>query len=172
MFENLKEDLNRFSPNDRYSLRAYVAGVLSPGFQAILAYRFFNWCHRMNIPTQPLRYFIERFIEISTGISIPACCKIGKGLRIHHFGGIIFHPETVIGEYCTLYQGVTFGDRGGYGGAPTIGNKVLIGAGAKLIGAIQVEDNCKIGANVVLNTDMKKNTMAIVNPCRFKSIEG
>ncbi len=171
MFDNLKEDLKRFSVEDCFSIRVCIAGILSPGFQAITVYRFFNWCHRWHIPTQPLRYFVERLIEITTGISIPACCKIGKGLRIHHFGGIIFHPDTVVGDYCTIYQGVTFGDRGGYGGAPTVCNNVLIGTGAKLIGDIRVEDNCKVGANVVLNTNMEKNTMAIVNPCYFKTID-
>lgn len=149
-------------------MRALVAGLLSQGFQAILVYRLFNWLHCRGISGQPLRFLCERFIEITTGISIPACCTIGRGLRIHHFGGIIFHPSVVIGEYCTLYQGVTIGDRGGSGGAARIGNNVMIGAGAKLIGEITVGDNCRIGANTVVTRSMPDNTVAMGSPCTFK----
>ena len=168
MFENIGSDLKRLSPNRNGSLRALVAGLLSQGFQAILVYRLFNWLHCRRISGQPLRFLCERFIEITTGISIPACCTIGKGLRIHHFGGIIFHPSVVIGENCTLYQGVTIGDRGGSGGAARIGNNVMIGAGAKLIGEITVGDNCRIGANTVVTRSMPDNTVAIGSPCSFK----
>ena len=115
-------------------LRTLVRGLLSQGFQALVVYRIFRWFHERGIPTQPIRFFVERLTEIVTGISIPAQAQIGKGLRIHHFGGIIIHSETVIGEGCTIYHGVTLGDRGGWGGAPRIGNHVMIGAGAKILG--------------------------------------
>lgn len=168
MFETIGTDLKRLGPNGTGSLRVLVAGLLSQGFQAILVYRLFNWLHCRGISGQPLRFLCERFIEITTGISIPACCRIGKGLRIHHFGGIIFHPSVTIGENCTLYHGVTIGDRGGYGGAATVGNNVMIGAGAKLIGEIRVGDNCRIGANTVVTRNMPDNTVAIGSPCSFK----
>ena len=133
MFENLKADIQRLGESNG-SYRTIVRGLLSQGFQAILVYRIFHWLRRRKIPAQPFRFIVERFIEITAGISIPAECKIGKGLRIHHFGGIIFHPSVEIGENCTSYHGVTIGDRGGYGKAAKIGNNVLIGAGAKVIG--------------------------------------
>jgi len=171
MFDALKEDIKRlYSPNN-FSLRRLIAGILSPGFQAILVYRFFSWCYQHHIPTQPFRFFVERFIEITTGISIPAQCKIGKGLRIHHFGGIIFHPTVEIGNYCTIYHEVTIGDRGGYGKAARIGNNVLIGAGAKIIGEIEIGDNCIIGANAVVTKSMPANTVAYGNPAQFKARE-
>lgn len=172
MFENLKADLARLSPSGTATPRTIVAGMLSQGFQAILVYRFFNWCHRKGIPGQPLRFFCERFIEITTGISIPACCAIGKGFRIHHFGGIIFHPSVEIGENCTLYQGVTIGDRGGSGRAARIGSNVLIGAGAKIIGEIAIGDDCVIGANTVVTKDMPAGTVAVGAPCRYRYPEG
>src|SRR6267142_6391444 len=115
----LKADIARFR-EDVPDLRAITRGLLSQGFQALLVYRIFHWFHERGIPTQPIRFFAERLTEIVTGISIPAQAQIGKGLRIHHFGGIIIHSETVIGEGCTLYHGVTLGDRGGWGGAPRI----------------------------------------------------
>jgi len=148
--------------------RSFIAGLLSPGFQAILVYRFFNWCYRHRLPSQPLRFFCERVIEITTGISIPARCRIAGGLRIHHFGGIILHPTAEIGENCTLYHEVTIGDRGGYGGAARIGSNVLIGAGAKIIGEISIGNNCTVGANAVVAKDMPENSIATGNPCLIK----
>lgn len=167
MFETIKSDLWRFSSNGQPpALRNLLAGLLSQGFQAILVFRLFNWLHRHRLPGQPLRFVCERLIEITTGISIPACCSIGKGFRIHHFGGIIFHPSVVLGENCTLYHGVTIGDRGGSGRAATVGNNVLIGAGAKLIGEITVGDNCVIGANTVVTRSIPADTVVVGSPAR------
>ena len=89
-------------------------------------------------------------------------------MRIHHFGCIIFHPSVEIGENCTLYQGVTIGDRGGTGGAAKLGDNVLIGAGAKVIGPIVIGNNCIVGANAVVTKDMPADTVAVGSPCIFK----
>jgi len=167
MFENVKSDLRRLGAGGAVTLRILVAGLLSQGFQAILVYRLFYWLYRKGIPGQPLRFLAERFIEITCGISIPARCRIGKGLRIHHFGGIILHPAAELGDNCTLYHEVTIGDRGGSGGAAKIGNNVLIGAGAKIIGEITIGDNCVIGANTVVTKDMPPGMVAVGSPCRF-----
>lgn len=172
MFQVLKADLQRLSLSGQASGRALVAGLLSQGFQAILVYRFFHWLQRKGWSGQPLRLFCERFIEMSTGISIPASCRIGKGLRIHHFGGIIFHPSAVLGDNCTLYHGVTIGDRGGSGGAAVIGDNVLIGAGAKIIGSISIGDNCVIGANVVVTRNLPAGSTALGAACRIKYPDG
>lgn len=153
MFDMIRADLVRFTEEadtTRGALRGLVRGILSQGFQAILVYRFFRWFSMRSIPTQPIRFLIERLTEIMTGISIPAEADIGKGLRIHHFGGIIFHPHVKMGEHCTIYHGVTFGDKGGYGEPPTVGNNVLVGAGAKILGDIHIGDNVIIGANAVV----------------------
>jgi serine O-acetyltransferase len=169
MLDNIKADLARLgSSNDSISLRIFIAGILSQGFQAIMVYRFFNWCYRHGIPMQPIRFFCERFIEITTGISIPARCSIGKGFRIHHFGGVIFHSTVELGENCTIYQGVTIGDIGGTGGAARIGNNVLIGAGAKIIGDIVIGNDCIIGANTVVTKDMPDGSVATGNPAQIR----
>lgn len=168
MFENVTEDIKRLSANGNVSTRTILAGLLSQGFQAILIYRFFHWLQGKGIPGQPFRFIFERFIETTTGISIPASAKIGKGLRIHHFGGIIFHPSVEIGDYCTIYQGVTIGDRGKKcGRAAKIGSNVLIGAGAKILGEITIGDNCTIGANSVITKDMAEGCVAKVAPCTY-----
>lgn len=171
MFENIKSDLKRLS-DGKLSLRALIRGLLSQGFQAIVVYRFFRGLKLKKIPSQPFRFFCERFIEITTGISIPVECRIGKGLRIHHFGGIIFHPTVEMGENCTVYHEVTIGDRGGKGNAARIGNNAIIGAGAKIIGEITIGDSCKIGANCVVDRDVPDSSVVYGNPMQIKGERG
>ena len=166
-WSTVRADVNRLRDEDN-SVRTLIRGLLSQGFQALIVYRIFRWFYERRIPTQPLRFFVERFIEIITGISIPAQAKIGKGLRIHHFSGVIIHSAAVIGEYCTIYHGVTLGDRGGHGGAPRVGHRVLIGAGAKLIGEIKVGDDCVIGANAVVHTSVPAQHLAVGVPATIK----
>jgi serine O-acetyltransferase len=163
----VRADIARFSEEEP-GIRSIVRGILSQGFQALFVYRVFRWCYEHRIPTQPFRFLVERFTEITTGISLPAQARIGKGLRIHHFGDIIVHSEARIGEYCTLYHGVTLGDLGGWGGAPRVGNHVVIGAGAKLLGNIEIGDDCHIGANAVVRTSVPTGCLAVGVPAVIK----
>jgi len=160
-------DVARFRQEDK-SWRTLVRGLLSPGFQALLVYRIFRWFYERHMPTQPIRFIVERFIEMTTGIELPVQARIGKGLRIYHFGGIIVHSDTVIGDGCTLYHGVTLGDLGGYGGAPRIGNHVIIGAGAKLLGQIEIGEACRIGANAVVLKSIPAGCLAVGVPAVVK----
>jgi len=166
-WSTVRADVARFREEDD-SVRTLIRGLLSQGFQALIVYRIVRWFYERRIPTQPLRFFIERFIEVITGISIPAQAKIGKGLRIHHFGGVIIHSAAVIGEDCTVYHGVTLGDLGGRGGAPRVGDRVLIGAGAKLIGEIVIGDDCVIGANAVVLASVPTGHLAVGVPAVAK----
>lgn len=166
MFFNLKADIARLD-DGRATLRGFIRGLLSQGFQAIIVYRFFSWWSRRGISLQPVRFICERFIEITTGISIPAACNIGKGFRIHHFGGIMLHPSVKIGKNCTMYHHVTIGDCGGTGGAAQIGDNIMIGAGAKIIGEIVIGDNCIIGANAVVLADLPPGAVAVGNPAQI-----
>jgi len=156
-------DASRFQETDP-GLRGLVRGLLSQGFFAIVTYRMFRWLYERNIPTQPIRFLIERIIEMTTGISIPAQAQIGQGLRIHHFGGIFIHSDVIIGERCTIYQGVTLGDLGGWGGVPSVGKDVLIGAGAKLLGKIAIGDHVRIGANAVVLKSVPSESIAVGVP--------
>ena len=159
----IRADLSRFR-EEGPGLRPLMRGLLSQGFQALLIYRLFRWFYEHGIPTQPVRFMFERFIEITTGISIPVEAAIGKGLRIHHFGGIIIHPEAVVGEECTLFHGVTIGDLAVRPGAPRVGNRVVIGAGAKVIGAIRIGDDSLIGANAVVVSSVPSGYVAVGIP--------
>lgn len=160
-------DLARFR-EEGPGLRPMIRGAMSQGFQALLVYRVFRWFHERRIPTQPVRFIVERLIEITTGISIPVRARIGPGLRICHFGGIVFHPAVVVGEGCTIYHGVTLGDHGLSGGAPRIGNRVMIGAGAKVLGAIEVGDDCLIGANAVVVSSVPPSSVAVGVPAKTR----
>jgi len=163
----LRADIIRLG-EDGYGGRGMVRGVLAQGFWAVLVYRIFRWFHERGIPTQPIRFFVERTIEVLTGISLPAQASIGKGLRIHHFGGIFIHSDVVIGDGCTIYQGVTLGDLGGSGGVPCVGDRVIMGAGAKLIGPIHIGDDCHIGANAVVRTSVPSRCLAVGVPAVVK----
>lgn len=160
-------DIQRFA-EEGYGIRGIIRGLLGQGFWAIVVYRIFRWFYERGIPTQPVRFLAERTIEILTGISLPAQATIGKGLRIHHFGGIFLHSDVVMGEGCTIYQGVTLGDLGGWGGVPRVGNRVLIGAGAKVVGPIEIGDNCRIGANAVVRTSVPPGCIAVGVPAVIK----
>ena len=163
----VRADIARFR-EEGPGLRPVVRGLLSQGFQALFVYRAFRWCHEHRIPTQPFRFFVERFIEITTGISLPVQAEIGKGLRIHHFGGIIISSEASLGDYCTVYHGVTLGDLGGWGGAPRVGSHVVIGAGAKLLGNIEIGDHCHVGANSVVRMSVPAGCLAVGVPAVIK----
>jgi serine O-acetyltransferase len=167
LWVTLMADVARFR-EEGHDLRLLLRGLLSQGFQALVVYRIFRWCYERGIPTQPIRFFVERLTEIVTGISLPAQAQIGKGLRIHHFGGIILHSEAIVGEGCTIYHGVTLGDRGGWGGAPRIGSHVIIGAGAKIIGNVTVGDYCRVGANAVVTTSVPDHCLAVGVPAVIK----
>jgi len=172
MFNYIVSDIKRFASNNKHkiSTRVFIRCIFSQGFQAIIVYRLFNWLFQAGIPAQPFRFIIERFIEIVTGISIPASCTIGKGLRIHHFGGIIFHPSVIMGDNVTVYHGVTIGDKGGYGKAAKIGNNVLLGAGCKIIGEIEIGDHCIIGANAVITKSVEPNCIVKIGPPNIKKL--
>ena len=104
-----------------------------------------------------LRY---RFWSVVTGADIPLNCQIGGGLLIPHPNGIVIHPDAKIGVNCLIFQQVTIGSRGGHG-VPRIGGHVDIGAGAKILGAVTIDDHVRIGANAVVLKDVKAFGAAI-----------
>lgn len=104
---------------------------------------------------------VSTVVETFTGIRLPIECKIGKGLRIWHFGGIFININAVIGENCTLRHGVTIGNRYNDQVAPVIGDNVEIGAYAQVLGGITIGDNCKIGALTVVLDSMPEGATAV-----------
>ena len=166
MFNNLKDDLKRYGPFTPYL-------IFEQGIWAIIVYRFGSWVNNFNVPVLRLfpklfAFLLFKLIEITTGISIPASAKIGKGFYIGHFGGIIVHSDVQIGEKCSIGPGVVIGTRGlGNRGVPQIGNNVYIGVGAKILGAIKIGNNVKIGANAVVIQNVPNNATVVGIPARI-----
>jgi serine O-acetyltransferase len=107
-----------------------------------------------------------------TGIYIPRGAKIGGGLKIYHFSGIIINPLSIIGSGCTLRQGVTIGNKNEIRDVPIIGNNVDFGAGSIAMGAIRIGNNVSIGANAVVISDVPDNYIAVGVPAKiFKKKE-
>ncbi|MCK2199742.1 serine O-acetyltransferase [Corynebacterium callunae] len=99
---------------------------------------------------------------------IPAKVRIGKGIRLLHEGnGVIIHPNVTIGDYVTIHHQVTIGEKVGDPNFPVIGNNVMIGAGAKILGGISIGDNAKIGANAVVTKDVPPSATAVGIPARI-----
>jgi serine O-acetyltransferase len=106
-------------------------------------------------------WFLFHIVETITGISLPKSCVIGKGLRIWHFGGVFIHGLAVVGDNCTLRQGVTIGNRYNDQAAPTLGDNVEVGAYAQILGGVRIGNGCKIGAMTVVITDMPDGSTAV-----------
>ena len=176
MLADLRADIERYTSLVREPMgraRLWRSLAETQGVWAVSAYRFGQWANQEAPP--PLRTVAKaaylgafKLVEILTGVSLPAHAQIGKGLYIGHFGNIIVHPDTVMGERCALSQGVTIGVLGGdRPGVPRIGNDVYIGAGAKILGPVTIGDGAVIGANAVVIDDVPAGATAVGVPARI-----
>lgn len=161
MFKQLIEDLDSIKKRDPAARSRLEVYFLYSGFKALRSYRKANWFFRHNMK------FIARWISQrsrhKTGIEIHPGATIGKGLFIDHGMGVVIGETTVIGDNCTIYQNVTLGGTGKEIGNrhPTLGNNVLVGAGAKVLGSFKVGNNAKIAAGAVVISKVPDNaTMA------------
>lgn len=132
-------------------IRDYQRAASTPGAFALLCKQYAKYRHI--------------FWAAITGADIPIACKIGGGLLIPHPNGIVIHPDAVIGPNCLIFQQVTIGSS--KGGVPIIGGHVDIGAGAKLLGNINIENHARIGANAVVLMDVPSNCTAIGVPAQL-----
>ena len=142
-------------------LKAQREGLLGIGFWALLVYRFGH--ARFAIRNKVLRapwtivyIILNKLAEIFCGIVIGATATIGRRLCIEHHGCIVIHGNSVIGDDCLIRHGVTIGNSGSAdpSGAPTIGDRVDFGAGAKVLGRIRIGNDVTIGANAVVVKDV------------------
>ncbi len=142
------------------------------GFHAILAYRFAHWLYNHKIPFFPR--FISQLARFLTGVEIHPAAKIGHRFFIDHGMGVVIGETTEIGDNVTLYQGVTLGGTGKEQKKrhPTIGNNVVVGTGAKILGSMTIGDNVKVGANAVVLTPVPPNSTVIGVPGRIVKVEG
>lgn len=151
----------------------YVEVLLTySGLHAIIMYRIANKLHKAKIPFVPR--FLSQFAKFLTGIEIHPGAKIGKALFIDHGMGVVIGETAVVGDNVTMYQGVTLGGTGKEKGKrhPNIGNNVVIGAGAKILGNITVADNSYVGANAVVIKDVPANSTVVGVPGRVTKQDG
>lgn len=166
MFKALIEDARAISKRDPAARSLFEVIILYPGFHAVFSHRFAHWLYNRNI------FFVARLISqinrFITGIEIHPGAKIGKGLFIDHGMGVVIGETAEIGDNCTIYHDVTLGGTGKDKGKrhPTIGDNVLIGAGAKILGPFKVGDNAKIGANAFVSREVEANTTVVGIPAR------
>lgn len=137
-----------------------------PGLQAITWHRIAHRLHRWGIPFLPR--FLSQLSRWFTGIEIHPGAKIGKGVFIDHGMGVVIGETAILGDYCLIYQGVTLGGTGKETGKrhPTLGSHVVVGAGAKVLGNIQIGDRARIGAGSIVLRDVPAGCTAVGVPGR------
>lgn len=142
------------------------------GLHAVMMYRIAHVIRKIKIPFLPR--LISQITKFITGIEIHPGAKIGKGLFIDHGMGVIIGETTVIGDNVTLFQGVTLGGTGKERGKrhPNIGNNVVVGTGAKVLGNITIGDNSYVGANAVVIKDVPANSTVVGVPGRITKQDG
>ena len=155
-------------------LRAAQEGLLSLGFWALQVYRFGHLRYRfesklIRIPLGILHLLLSKLMEMNSGITIGVAAKIGRRFTIEHSGAIVVHGNAQIGDDCVIRQGVTIGNRRLEDpfGAPMIGHRVNIGAGAKILGRLTIGDDAEIGANAVVINDVPAGATAVGVPARI-----
>ena len=172
MFNNLRETIAAYQARDPAARSWLEILLLYPGIKAVHSHRLAHWCYRHNLKF--LARFISQRSRRRTGIEIHPGAVIGRRLVIDHGMGIVIGETAEIGDDCLIYHGVTLGGTGKDVGKrhPTIGNNVLIGTGAKVLGPIKVGDNSRIAANSVVLKEIPEDSTAVGIPARVVRIAG
>lgn len=172
MLASIRQDLRAVFDRDPAATSTLEVILTYAGFHALLAYRVSHWLWIHHVPFLPRA--ISQIARILTGIEIHPSATIGKGFFIDHGMGVVIGETAEIGDYVTLFQGVTLGGTGKERGKrhPTLGNHVVVGAGAKILGGIRIGDNVKVGANSVVLKSVPANSTVIGVPARVIKMEG
>lgn len=150
MLEIIRSDYKAVFERDPAARNPIEVILNYSGFHAILLHRVSHWIRELGVPVLPR--VISTLSRWITGVEIHPGAKIGKGFFIDHGMGVVIGETSEVGDYVTLFQGVTLGGTGKETGKrhPTLGNHVVVGAGAKVLGAITIGDHVKVGANSVV----------------------
>ncbi|MBD0315985.1 MAG: serine O-acetyltransferase [Nitrospiraceae bacterium] len=172
MLKAIRQDLQAVFDRDPAATSKLEVIVTYAGFHALLAYRIAHWLRMHGVAFFPR--LISQCARWVTGIEIHPSAKIGAGFFIDHGMGVVIGETAEVGDYVTLFQGVTLGGTGKERGKrhPTLGNHVVVGAGAKILGGIKIGDNVKIGANSVVLKNVPPNSTVIGVPARIIKSQG
>lgn len=167
MFQRFREDVAAIRERDPAARSTLEVVLLYNGFKAVRAHRRANWffCHNCKFLA---RWISQRCVR-RTNIEIHPGATIGRRLFIDHGTGVVIGETTEIGDDCTIYQGATLGGTGKDKGKrhPTLGNNVMVGAGAKVLGPIHIGNNVRVAAGAVVLMDIPDNCTAVGVPARI-----
>ena len=166
MLKTIKEDIHNIKQFDPAARNTFEVLLAYPGLWAVWIHRVAHKLWQKNLKT--LARWISTWNRFLTGIEIHPGAEIGKRLFIDHGMGVVIGETAIIGDDCTLYHGVTLGGTSLEKGKrhPTLGNNVVIGAGAKILGPITLGDNSSVGANSVVIKEVPENSTAVGIPAR------
>lgn len=163
-------------PNLRADFRTHGRQWGAQGFWVMVVYRYGRWRYTvrpawLRKPFSLLYHLLYKLVQILTGIELPCEVELGEGFCIDHFGGIVISGYARFGKHCRIRNGVVVGlSRVEHPVAPVIGDHVDIGAGAKLLGAIRIGNNVRIGANAVVICDVPDDHIAVGVPAVIKPL--
>ncbi len=167
MFDRLRYDIRSIKERDPAARSSAEIFFLYSGLHAVIYHRFSHWFYKHN--RKFIARWISQFARFMTGIEIHPGATIGKGLLIDHGSGVVIGETAIVGDNCTIYQGVTLGGTGKDTGKrhPTLGNNVMVGSGAKVLGPFTVGDNAKIAAGAVVLDTVPEGATAVGVPARM-----
>ncbi len=167
-----KDEIKCTQERDPAAKHFFEVVLLYAGLHAIIFYRMAHALWEMKVPILPRA--ISQLARFFTGIEIHPGATISKGLFIDHGTGVVIGETAIIGDNVTLFQGVTLGGTGKETGKrhPTVGNNVVIGAGAKVLGNITIGENSYVGANAVVLRDVPPNSTVVGVPGHLTKQEG
>lgn len=172
MFDRMREDIAVIRERDPAARSALEIMLLYNGYKAIRSHRKAYWCYHHHLKF--LARFLSQRCVRRTGIEIHPAATIGRRVFIDHGTGVVIGETAVVGDDCTIYQGVTLGGTGKDKGKrhPTLGNHVMVGAGAKVLGPINIHDNVRIAAGAVVLQDIPADSTAVGVPARVVRRKG
>lgn len=158
-FDNIRADYRRYRSPTKKGWQGSIRAALEYGFLATVVYRYGRWTRgikprALSLPFKLIYSLLQFMVDVLFGINISTNADIGPGLHIGHFGGIFLHGD--MGRDCSVAQGVTVGYKGAGKSShpPVLGNNVYLGCGAVVIGDIRIGDDCIVGANATVVSDV------------------
>lgn len=172
LFKNIAYDIRAVLERDPAARNGAEVFFLYPGVQAVFWHRAAHFLYKHNLKF--LARWISQTTRFFTGIEIHPGAVIGRGLFIDHGMGVVIGETAVVGDNCTIYQGVTLGGTGKEKGKrhPTLGDNVMVGSGAKVLGPFRVGSNSKIAAGAVVLSEVPENSTCVGVPARVVRLEG
>lgn len=179
MFQQIREEINNIKKKDPACKHCLSIWLYYPGFQALVAHRVFHWLWQIDLGvlnhlSHTLVRLFQYWVRIVTHIEIHPAAKIGKHCFIDHGTGVVIGETAVVGDDVVIYQGVTLGgvstkDEKRH---PTLGNNIVVGAGAKILGNITIGDYVQVGANSVVLKDVPSRSTVVGIPGRIAKLNG